>query len=83
MYAIYNALTLLWAWLFKSVSIVGELVLVDARSAADGSQCKVRTVSMQQGNSAQAVKLKLIITINEPLWNVIAVSQHPLYVEIK
>lgn len=83
MNAVHYALSLLRAWLLQSTGIVGELMLVDARRAADGCQCDKRLVGTKHCCCIQKVVLKLIVAITQPLRYIVAISQHVFHVEVE
>ena len=77
-----DATTLFRPRSLDAVSIMAELVLIDARNAADCSNRGIRGAHLQQGCSIQMV-LEFVVAIAKPLRHLITISNHPFNMEVK
>ena len=81
--AIHDTFALLWARMLQAVCIVAQQMLVDAGRTADGSKRYKRLVGMKHRGNIHQMIIKLVISINEPLRNIITIFQHSVNVETK
>ena len=76
-----NTLALLWTGILQSICIVRKLVLVDACRPTDGCNRRKWLTTSDKSCRIDEVIVKLIISINNPLRNFIAIFQHAFYMK--
>ena len=76
-----NTLALLWTGILQSICIVRKLVLIDASSPTDGCNRRKWLTTSDKSCRIDEVIVKLIISINNPLRNFIAIFQHAFYMK--
>ena len=81
MYAVDDSLALRRAGRFDAICIVAQLALVDACGPTDCRKGEIVGKSMQKSSSIEIVILKFVVTIDEPLRNIIPVFNHSFYME--
>ncbi len=77
-----DATTLFWTRLFYAVCIMAELMLIDTRHTANSSNRGIRGAHLQQGCCIKVV-LEFVVAISKPLRYIVAICNHPFYMEFE